>query len=513
MDDTLFHDRIHLVLMLLFKITIMKKYFILFTLAVFVASCDGFLDREPLDQLTTDNFYITESDGHSAALSMYSILQDIEWYGKGWMMLEIPSDNTQPGGTDPEFFPIDNFTLNGDTPPVSAYWSIRYRLITFANVFLDKIPDMEISDELKNVFEAEARFMRALGYFDLVRIYGDVSYVTKAPVYGDDLLYTRTNINEVYEHIKEDFTFAAEYLPITRSATDIGRATKGAAKGFLTKVHLTRREFGPARDRAREVIEMGVYDLMDDFADNFELETADNNKESLFQIQYTGCNAFGTGNAMQAFFAPWGEGITKDRDGWGSQIPTAPISNNPGTTIVDAFELGDLRKDPTIMTPNAYYPTINPGDGGYTYPSQGASASTTNIKKYVVGSGNNICFMSTPMNAHILRYSDILLMYAEALMEIQGGETSNADALAPINQVRERAGLEPLTMVNRELILQERRVEFAFENQRWFDLVRTGKAVEILTLHGKNIQPHHQLFPLPSSELEINPNLTQNPGY
>jgi len=223
----------------------MNKYLILLTLSFLMISCDGFLDREPLDQLTTENFYKTESDGHSAALSMYSILQDVEWYGKGWMMLEIPSDNT---------------------------------------------------------------------------------------------------------------------------AVDIGRATSGAAKAFLVKAHLTRREFGPARDIAKEIIDSGVYDLMENYADNFELETSDNNKEGIFQIQYTGCASFGTGNAMQAFFAPWGEGITKD-----------------------------------------------------------------------------------------------------------------ADALEYFNKVRARAGLEPLDMINREIMLQERRVEFAFENQRWFDLVRTQLIIQ--TMH------------------------------
>jgi len=253
--------------------------------------------------------------------------------------------------------------------------------------------------------------------------------------------------------------------------------------------------------------------LMDDYASNWELATADNNKESLFEVQFTGCGAWGTGNSRQAFFAPWGEGITKDRDGWGSHIPTSPVNNNPNTTISDAFETGDLRKDVTIMTPNTYYPSINPEDGGYTYPQGGASASSVNIKKYVVGSASNVCFMSTPINAHVLRYSDVLLMYAEALMEIQGGETSSPEALQYFNQVRERAGLDKLDRIDREIMLQERRVEFAFENQRWFDLVRAGKAVETLTLHGKNIQDHHVLFPIPSAELKINPKLTQNPGY
>lgn len=493
----------------------MNKFFKFLCLPLLLSfmGCDGFLDREPLDEIVSENFYKTDRDVNSALLAAYAPLQDIDWYGKGWMMLEIPSDNSQPGGTDPEFSPIDNFTMNGDTPPVGAYWAVRYRLITLANIILNKIPNSDIDELQTNLFSAEARFLRGLAYFDLVRIYGGVPLITEPPVHDGELLFERSLVNDVYAFIKEDLTFAVDNLPVLRTGEDLGRATKGAAAALLAKVHLTRREYGQSRDRARQVIDLGEYALMEEYADNWRLESADNNIESIFQIQYSGCGAFGTGNAMQAFFAPWGEGITKDRDGWGSQIPTSPVNNNPGTTINDAYETDDLRKAPSIMTPSNYYPEINAIDGGYTYPSNGASASMTNIKKYVVGSGSNICFMSTPMNAHVLRYADVLLIYAESLMEIQGGETANDEALMYFNQVRARAGLEPVTFINRDIMLQERRVEFAFENQRWFDLVRTGKAVELLTLHGKNIQNHHVLFPLPSAELETNPKLTQNPGY
>jgi len=491
----------------------MKKYTPILIAALLLMSCESILDKEPLDQLTTNNFYKTARDINSALLAAYTPMQDVDWTGKGWMMLEVPSDNGQPGGTDPEFSPIDNFTVNGDTPPVGAYWAIHYRQVTYANVVLDKLANTEIEQTQKNTFEAEARFLRAIAYFDLVRIYGPVPLITTPPSYDEDLLFPRASINEVYTLIKEDLGFASTHLPTVWTGQDLGRATKGSAMGLLAKAHLTRREFGEARDRAKAVIDLGIYALMDDYASNWELATADNNKESLFEVQFTGCGAWGTGNSRQAFFAPWGEGITKDRDGWGSHIPTSPVNNNPNTTISDAFETGDLRKDVTIMTPNTYYPSINPEDGGYTYPQGGASASSVNIKKYVVGSASNVCFMSTPINAHVLRYSDVLLMYAEALMEIQGGETSSPEALQYFNQVRERAGLDKLDRIDREIMLQERRVEFAFENQRWFDLVRAGKAVETLTLHGKNIQDHHVLFPIPSAELKINPKLTQNPGY
>ena len=494
----------------------MKQYIFKISLAAILIStfsCSDFLDRKPLDQLTSDNFYQTESEVNLGLISIYTPMQDVEWGGKGWMITEIPSDNSQAGGTDPEFTPIDNFSVTPDNAPVANYWALHYRQITLANSVYTKVVEGEFDADTKNTFLAECQFLRAIAYFDLVRIYGGVPLITEPPVFGEELLFPRSSVEEVYELIRADLTFAAEHLPTEWSGSNAGRASKGAALAFLAKVHLTRRDYAKARDVAKEVIDLGVYDLMDSYEDNFILEKSDNNKESVFQIQFTGCGPFGSGNAQQAFFAPWGEGITKDRDGWGSQIPTSPLSNNPNTTIADAFEPDDLRKKSTIMTPNAFYPNINASDGGYTYPSTGASASGVNIKKYVVGSGPNICFMSTPQNSHIIRYSDVLLTYAEAIMELGGGITTDAGALDAFNQVRTRAGLEAVTQFDQEAMLKERRVEFAFEGHRWFDLLRTGKAIEKMTLHGRPLGLDNLLFPLPASEIEVNPNLTQNPGY
>lgn len=482
-------------------------------LLIFGSACSGFLEREPLDQLTESSFYQTEADANRALLAIYAPLMDIEWHGKGWMITEIPSDNTQPGGLDPDFTPIDNFTVTSDNLPVANYWAVHYRLIAFANVAIEKIAGMDIDPESIDQLLSEARFLRGIAYFDLVRIYGGVPLVVDAPKFGEDLLPPRAEVSEVYDLIVEDLTFASEHLPRQRTGADIGRPTEGAALAFLSKVYLTRRDFLNAKNTAKAVMDLSIYDLMPSFADNFELATSDNNQEAIFQIQYTGCGAFGTGNALQAFFAPWGEGITKDRDGWGSQIPTGPQLSNPGTTILDAFEEDDLRKPVTVMTGNTYYPTINPSDGGYTYPGAGASAVGANIKKYVVGSASNICFMSTPQNAHLMRYSDVLLTYAESIMEIEGGVSVNPEALDAFNQVRERAGLEPLDQIDKDIMLHERRVEFAFEGQRWFDLLRSGKMIEIMTLHGKNPELHNVLFPLPDAEIQINTNLQQNPGY
>lgn len=489
------------------------KIIFLSLFALCLTACEDFLDREPLDQITEDNFYRTAAEVNLGLIGSYVPMMDIDWTGKGWMITEIPSDNSMPGGADPEFSPIDNFTVTADNPIIANYWARHYQQITYANTVISKLENSDLDAVEKMAFDAEARFLRAVAYFDLVRVFGGVPLVTDPPVYGQDLLFPRASVNDVYDLIKADLTAGAEHLPLAWSGADTGRATRGAALSFLSKVHLTRREYVAARDRAREVIELGVYSLMPDYGQNFYLETSDNNAESIFQIQFSGCGPFNTGNMMQAFFAPWGEGITKDRDGWGSQIPTGPVVSTPGTTILDAFEAGDLRKKWTVMTPGTYYSNLNAGDGGYTYPSGGASASGGNIKKYVVGSGPNICFMSTPQNAHVLRYADVLLLLAESILEIQGGVTADPEALEAFNAVRLRAGLEAVAQIDKETMLQERRVELAFEGHRWFDLVRSGRMVEIMSIHGKNPASHNVLFPIPAGEMEVNGLLEQNPGY
>lgn len=495
----------------------MKKYIyigLISSMMLLFSACDEFLDRQPLDQIAVDNFYKNESEVNLALVGSYAPLLDIDWTGKGWMITEIPSDNSQPGGTDPDFSPIDNFTVTPDNLIVGNYWARHYQLITYANTVIAKTEASEGIDELsKHPFLAEAKFLRALAYFDLVRIFGGVPVITEPPVFGENLLFPRATTPEVYALIIADFEFASQHLPLERAGSDIGRATKGAALTYLAKAYLTSREYVKAKATTKEVMELNVYELMPTYQSLFSLSTNDNNIESIFQVQYAGCGPFGTGNPMQAFFAPWGEGITKDRDGWGSQVPTGPSVSNPNTTMLDAYEANDLRKKWTVMTSNEHYPEINAEDGGYTYPAGGASATNGNIKKYVVGSGSNICFMSTPQNAHLLRYADVLLTYAEAQIEIDGGITTDPAALEAFNAVRLRAGLEAVTQIDKDMMLAERRVEFAFEGHRWFDLIRSNRAIEILQIHGKNLDIHNLLFPLPSGEMQINPNLVQNPGY
>ncbi|TXF87937.1 RagB/SusD family nutrient uptake outer membrane protein [Neolewinella aurantiaca] len=479
------------------------------TLFGFTSCGDDFLDRQPIDQIAVEDFYRTESDLESGILAAYTALQAQQFFGESWQIDETPSDDSRQNYASA----VDNFSVNSGAAEVSGYWSGRYRLITLANVMIEKAPDAEeASQVVKDRVVAEGRFLRALAYYDLVRIFGGVPLITQSPSLDQDLLLPRSPVNEVYDLIKQDLTFAAETLPAERAN---GRATSGAARAYLASVHLTLREYTDARDRALEVINSGLYSLMPSYGDLWVRSTYDNNAESIFEVQYAGCESWGTGNMRQAFFAPWNEGITKTTDGWGSLIPTSPGEDAPGTTAMDIWEEGDERRYWSMMEPNNYYPTLNAEDGGYTYPADGAGGNSGNIKKYVMGGGSDVCFMSTPQNGSLMRYSEVILTYAEAVTALSSGISLNEEVVGLVNTLRARAGVEDLEFLDSQLLDLERRREFMFESKRWFDILRKGpdRAIELMRLHGRTLDETKLLFPIPASELEINPNLEQNPGY
>ena len=474
-----------------------------------LTSCgDDFLDRQPIDQITVDNFYRTETDLESGILAAYTALQSQQYFGEGWRVDETPSDDSRQNFGSA----IDNFSVTAGSGEVASYWSGRYRLVTLANIMIDKAPEAEVSEEVITRVQAEARFLRAIAYYDIVRIFGAAPLITEPPSLDVDLLLPRSSTSDIYALIKDDLAFAAEHLPLER---DNGRATSGAANAYLASVHLTLREYEDARDRSLEVINSGVYELMPDYGDLWVKETYDNNSESVFEVQYAGCESWGTGNMRQAFFAPWNQGITKNTDGWGSLVPTDPGQDNPTTTAADVWEEGDVRRYWSMMEPDNYYPTLNPGDGGYTYPSNGAGGASRNIKKYVMGGGSDVCFMSTPQNGSMMRYSEVILTYAEAVTNLSSGISLNEEVVELVNGLRRRAQVPELEFLDFEILDLERRREFMFESKRWFDILRKGndRAVEIMRLSGRTLDETKLLFPIPASELEINPNLVQNPGY
>jgi hypothetical protein len=345
----------------------------------------------------------------------------------------------------------------------------------------------------------EARFLRALFYFNLVRLFGDVPLVT-VPVSPDltpeEIYPFRAPVQDVYARIIEDLNVAAEKLPAKYPNTnDKGRATQGAAWGLLSKVYLTLQDWENARANAYKVIESNQYALHADYTDNFK-EAKKNGIESVFEVQFY--RKVTTENSQMVI----------------SGLPSIPGLFTAGVEIMlptedllESFDTNDYRYEATFFDEYwtyTFYPHIWKYWDQDAYKPSATSASGAN-------------FM-------MMRYSEVLLIYAEALNEASGGPT--AEAYDAVNQVRARArngnssALPDLTGLNqdefRKAVLNERRHEFVNEGQRWYDLVRTGTLIEsVKRAKGDQANPteFNYLFPIPQRERDINKNLTQNPGY
>ena len=463
-----------------------------------------FLDRAPISQMNGNNFYKTADDMKNALSSVYSGLQTAGLYYSSMHVIgDMRSDNTEitnpNAGSD--LVAIDNFQNLPTTSISSTTWAGHYQAIQSANIVLEKIEAVNMDAGLKARYAAEAKFLRALMYFNLVRIFGDVPLVVKMinnPQEGYS--YGRNPSAEVYTQIITDLTEAEAVLPHEFTGADIGRATKGAAAALLGKVYLTQKRWDLAIPQLKKVIDnvaLNRYQIMPTYAGVFGIAN-ENNRESIFEVQFKK-GATGEGSPFTNQFAPIGSGtaVVSVGNPLGQNIPTAEMSN--------AYEPGDVRK--AVSMRNSYVLGANTVQHNYIVKYAGVPAAN----------------LDSDNNWIVLRYADVLLMYAEALNE--QGYVADGPAFTYLNQIRGRAGLLNKTSNNANLALrvadqaafrlaieQERRVELAFEGHRWFDLVRTGRAVTLLA--AKGMQPHHALFPIPQSQIDINPALIkQNPDY
>jgi starch-binding outer membrane protein, SusD/RagB family len=481
---------------------ILKPY-IIFLITVMLSSCsEQFLDLKPISTATSDNFYRTADDFRNAVNGGYAGLQASGITSNSYIFGEISSDNTvavaSGSVTDQDEF--DRFYIKTTNPYISSRWNDSYSVIARYNTILDKIGAITMDETLKNRYIAETKFLRAVVYFTLVRTFGDVPLILK-PVSTPDEGYAfgRNPKTEVYAQIEKDLADAEAVLPVSYATADIGRATKGAAKALLGKVYLTQKKFPAAASKLKVVVDLGVYTLLPSYADVFKVANK-NNKESVFDVQYKSGGS-GEGNGWPNSFAPQNSGnsvIAFGGDG----------NNQPTADVIGAYETGDLRKDVSVAS--SY---VNAA--GQVIPDKF-------IKKYYDvpvaknDNGNNI---------PVIRYADVLLMYAESLNEVSFQPAG--DALNYLNQIRTRAGLAKKTAVDipdqqafRLAMEQERRVELAFEGHRWFDLVRTDRAITVL--NGKkdqirlvaNLTANNMVFPIPQSQIDINKDkIQQNPGY
>jgi starch-binding outer membrane protein, SusD/RagB family len=447
----------------------------------------------------------------------------LEFYNvAGWAFGDVMSDDTDlgggGGGDGAELLELDNFSMTSQNPVVLIAWASSYRGIQRANLVIEKVPNVaasEIDEIIKNRCIGEAHFLRALYYFNLVRLYGDVPLYTKPIVLDEAKSIKRSPAANVYAQIIADLIQAETLLPNKYSGDDLGRASAGAAKGLLAKVYLTIGQKTEAAAKAKEVIDNKIlygYDLNVNYGDNYSLST-ENSKESVFAVQYRGGgaqwgNPVSQGNRMNTFFAPRLKNIVATA-GYGFNIPTLDMFNQ--------FEAGDKRRGPSMWIPGDTL-EINIGTLNYTQEaSLTGSPNGFNVRKMFVPvtnlTGDSDGWRSA-LNYNLMRYSEILLIYAEA--------AGAAAGLSSLNLVRQRAGVADIAsglsdQQYLDAVYKERRVELAFEAQRWFDLLRyPGNAnyfVDVMQAAGKNASAFNRFMPIPQSEIDANPSLTQNDGY
>ncbi|MEX2336617.1 MAG: RagB/SusD family nutrient uptake outer membrane protein [Fulvivirga sp.] len=476
-----------------------------------IACSDEFLDKAPLDSINTSNFFKTEEDAIYAINGAYQPLQWPKLYNFRMWTSDIMAGNSvvgAGGGEDGvETQDMANFVTTADNPGVLDLFRGPFPGILRTNIVLQKVPSMDIDVDLKNRILGEARFLRAHYYFILVRFFGDVPLILEPQDPGDDMRVPRASAIAVYDQIMEDFTESITLLPLrtTYGVSDIGRASKGSAMGMLAKVHLTLGNWQEVVTLADEIEGLG-FSLNPAYEDNFDPLNG-NTIETLFAVQYLGKTSYDFwSNENQA---SWASTFTGPRNadfvagGYGWNQPTQEFFN--------AYEAGDLRKDVTVLY-----------EGGPQFDGKDYKASFSytgyNLRKFLVTKAVSPASDTNPMNFQVLRFADVLLMKAEALNELN--KTDLAEE--PLNRVRLRAGLDPVTSglsqeQFREVVLHERRIELAFEGQRWFDLIRVNNGkygLDFLHAIGKvNATAKHLLLPIPQQEIDSNPNLTQNPEY
>jgi hypothetical protein len=483
---------------------------------VFGASCESFIDPSPSDVLTPENFYKTSSDAVAATNAVYESTKWSYWLGF-WYISDIATDDIMVGprfGSDGHR--MSDYIFDSSEWPMGDMWGSAYWIINRANAALDRVPGIAMDPTLRARLLNEARFLRANAYFNLVRAFGDVPLLEHEVKSLDGLQVSRAPMADVYALIVSDLQQAAAGLPASYTGSDIGRVTSGAARAMLAKVYLTRQDWANAAQTAGQLIATGRYALLPNWRDCFKIATKVTNSESIFEINYDGVLDPGAGSVHTLFSLPAdfpggaAYGLMTVAPSLANLFAASDTRGLGGTFITSPYvdALGDTAKwtDPPATLGPAFLKYLDQTDFQNMHQRDWARQSNDWI---------------------VLRYADVLLMYAEAVNE-GGAPVAAMTARQALNAVRTRAGIDSVpglsTAAFRDSVWLERRREFVFEGQRWFDLSRwgilnsviTAKTTELgaispgeTTVHGAP----SNLLPLPQAELNKNPNLTQNPGW
>lgn len=478
----------------------MKKIACLVVFAsMFTLSCQkDFIELNPISTVSVEAVYKTDKDFQDAVVGVYSMLKN--QYQDFWIFGDLRADDSWHAlGNDAFLISVDKFNMNSDAALMISTWRNYYSAISRANLILSKIEGADpavVTNKDRHI--AEAKFLRAFAYFDLVRIYGDVPLNTKPTTIEEGYTKVREKVDKIYDDlIIKDLLEAEAKLPAKYTGVDVGRATKGAAKAILGRVYMTRKDFVKAEAKFQEVTALG-YALLPNYKDLFDYTKDEHHSEYIFDIEYQDGN-LGAGSGFSNKFLPKSANSLAEtfygiKGGAGEQ-------NTPTLALFDSFDPTDLRRDPTVAK-------------GYTDNNgvfQGFLQIATFTKKYLAITNS---LNDSKVNWKVIRYADVLLMYAEALNE--NGKTDVA--LTYLNQVRTRAKMPTFTGLTKDQlrtkIYDERVYELSMEGVRWFDLARTDRLTTVMGPLG--FKAFNAVFPIPLVEIQIinNPSvLPQNPGY
>lgn len=493
----------------------MKKIIFVVLSVLVMGSCTD-MDLIPESNLSPENFYKSEEDANAAVFGTYAVFPDNDIYNQFWEVLQSQGtdDAEWSGGrttTNLDKNALDKFEFDGNTNLVYSVWIKHYVAINRANSAIENISAMsgdKIKENIKARLIGEAKFLRALSYFNLVRLYGGVPLVLKQTTQLEGLEVVRNTLEECYTQIVSDLQEAKSVLPgITELPKGyLGRATKGAASALLAKVYLTREDYQNVVKETSEIMQMG-YKLWDNYADNFDVEK-ENGQESIFEIQFKRNTPGVLGSNYYGYYRPPFVNI----NGWSG------YGDNPVTrSHYDSYEEGDLRRSVNVRVyTKEEYPNMS---SNYDFPCY--------VNKFIDPSPLAVRSQGSENNYPLLRYSDVYLMRAEALNAVN---PSDPEAYNCLNIIRRRAfgknmnessDIDMKVGLSKEqfldVILLERRREFAFEGHRRFDLLRTHKLKEAMMKQnpviGAIVAEKHYLFPIPVTELDANKLLEQNLGW
>jgi hypothetical protein len=487
----------------------LNKFLLLSAVVIFVTmpSCKkSFLDVPPQGQQPSQQFWKSESDATKAVTAMYGNLR--EWKQVAFAPIAIESlgsDDTEKGSdpSDATFMnKFDNFTATATEGQILDFWTGQYQEVNLANQVIDNVPLIEMDATLKTRYVAEAKFLRAYAYFRLVRAFGDVPLRLHVPKDATEYNIPRTAKEQVYAAIEQDLNDAASVLPATYAAKDIGHATKGAALALHAKVAMYQKKWSDVLNYTTLILSAGTYSLFPNYEQLFRIAN-ENNQESIFEIQAK----YVPGNCAQSNSQySQVQGVRSvARGGWGFNIPTTDLANS--------YEANDPRRDATIIFRGETTPEGDAIPGTVPNPMY-------NQKSYVpfTDATNQNCNEGSEQNVRVIRLAEVLLMNAEANNE-QGNSAAAIDTLEKV-RARARAGnnaiLPKITTTDkaalRTAIWEERHHELALEFDRYFDVIRQGRAQQIFGPKGWTEK--YTVWPIPQNEIDLSAGvLVQTSGF